>query len=178
MTHAFQMKDSYSSLETLYSCRRVSRKIRMHQSSTRGDLDARYEMNENGKVSSSDFNSSCQNQMDSRGHREESYHIQEVTTKQRALDVRVFRQFSNSVPAFLKEQREKQEGVVSMTEKEALDHLMKGYDEQGKWINHVSVHERPVQYFASSPTSDVVVGAVDAQIRNLGSLTRIPTDYL
>ena len=133
------------------------------------------EMNENEQASVSHYKYSNLGQKIIQSSK--PYQVDEVITKQRALDVRVFRQFSFSVPQFLEEQSEKQTGVAIMTEKEALDRLMKGYDERGKWINHVSVHEPPVQYFASSSPSDVVVGAVDAQIRNLRSATRIPRKF-
>ena len=184
MADAFPVMDSYSRLDTkmnYYDCSpypylRCMQKIGMQRFSTRCHNDACDEKNEDEKVSFSDYLGQNKIQKSSQSNKE-SYVVKEVRTKQRALDVRVFRQFTCSVPQFLMEQSEKQTGVASMNEKEALDHLMKGYDEQGKWINHVSVHEPPVQYFAFSSSSDVVVGAVDAQIRNLSSLTRIPRNF-
>lgn len=78
--------------------------------------------------------------------------------------------------------------IFRMTEEEAIDYLMKGYDKNGDYINHASPNDRPV-YFAAVYNSNMpqddrtdeirelermfsrqngVVGVVSTQVRNRG----------
>lgn len=109
-------------------------------------------------------------------HQNAGVRIEQVSTRKRALDVKCFRGFSLSVSEYISS-----EGLF-ISEDEAMDRLMEGYDENGEIINHLSPHEREV-YFAAvycdenpDDESDIlrkkflqrngVVGVVSAQIRN------------
>ncbi len=132
--------------------------------------------------------------------------IERVSTKQRALDVFVYRGFQMSCEEYIKKQQQRQQQVevqanndnVIITEEEALNVLMKGYDDNGDYINHASPHDRQV-YFAAIYNADKykkggdnqdygsyeydeldkifarqngIVGVVSAQVRNRNKKNR------
>lgn len=76
------------------------------------------------------------------------FHIEKVSTKERALDVRIFRGFSISPAEFILKKHHENAEKVPLSEAEVIDHLMPGYDAASNEINHVSPHEREV-YFAA-----------------------------
>jgi len=96
--------------------------------------------------------------------------IEQVSSKARALDVFVFRGFQVSVAQFLKENE------AEWTEEQAIDELMKGYDDKGdpvKWQE--SPDELPVHFVAISQQEGVddtngVVGIVRAQACNVKNI--------
>lgn len=106
-------------------------------------------------------------------------HIERVSTKKRALDVKCFRGFKISSSEYI---QKSSDTFKDMTEDEAIDILMMGYDDNGDIINHVSRHEREAYFVAvynSSRTDEEsnrlrklftkqngVIGVVSAQIRN------------
>jgi ribosomal protein S18 acetylase RimI-like enzyme len=107
-------------------------------------------------------------------------HIEKVSTKKRALDVKCFRGFSISPSEYIRKYSDSSKS--SMTEDEAIDILMMGYDDNGDVIHHVSRHEREVYFIAVYNNSDTdeetirlrtffsnqngVIGVVRTQIRN------------
>ena len=76
------------------------------------------------------------------------FHIEKVSTKERALDVRIFRGFSISPAEFILKKHDENAEKGPLSEAEAIDQLMPGYDAASNEINHVSPHEREV-YFAA-----------------------------
>ena len=110
----------------------------------------------------------------------EKIDIELVSTKKRALDVRVFRELSETPAEYISKYIPKE----SITEEEAINLLMPGYDENGNYIHHVSPHI-PEVYFAAIHTKkglvdqqydrcNGVVGVVRAQIRNPKNTNRCP----
>ena len=100
--------------------------------------------------------------------------VEKVASKQRALDVKVFRQFSIPVEQYIVDYHEKNN--VLLTESEALDRLMPGFNENGEYLKHVGPDEREVQFAAiydeHNPIlkerysiTNGVMGVVCAQIR-------------
>ncbi len=93
--------------------------------------------------------------------------IERVSTKQRALDVRVYRGFQKSCDEYISMKQKQAMGernesdnnnenidnVSIITKEEALNVLMKGYDDNGDYINHVSPHDLPV-FFAAIYNGD------------------------
>jgi len=78
------------------------------------------------------------------------FFIEKVSTKARALDVRVFRGFSISAEEYISEQHSVGNTVSEFM---AVDHLMQNYDEQGHYItknnnnNNNLVQNEPEDYF-------------------------------
>ena len=78
------------------------------------------------------------------------FFIEKVSTKARALDVRVFRGFSISAEEYISEHHSVGNAV---SESMAVDHLMQNYDEQGHYImknnnnNNNLVQNEPEDYF-------------------------------
>lgn len=119
----------------------------------------------------------------------ENIQIELISTKKRALDVKIFRQLSITPAEYiLKREEDATDGELLISEDEAIDLLMPGYDEQGNYIKYVSPHGHEV-YFAAicsrrtKSGEDVpnqlyarqngIVGVVRAQIKNLGSSTTL-----
>jgi ribosomal protein S18 acetylase RimI-like enzyme len=107
--------------------------------------------------------------------------IERVNTKKRSLDVQIFRGFTISPAEYISEKSITNEHLTTLTESDAIDLLMPGYDDHGNYINHFSPHKRAVQ-FAAIYQHDVgseedallsrrfdrqngVMGVVSAQIR-------------
>lgn len=113
------------------------------------------------------------------------FRIEQVVTKKRALDVKIFRQFSVTPVEYI---QQKNEGFIDgeqilISEEEAIDLLMQGYDDQGNYI-HISSENLEVYFVAvhngceESKEGDTlcdysrqngVIGVVRAQIVNQGS---------
>lgn len=100
--------------------------------------------------------------------------IEKVASKQRALDVKVFRQFSIPVEQYIVDYFEKNN--ILLTESEALDRLMPGFNDNGEYQKHVGPGEREVQFAAICDEhnstlnerysmTNGVMGVVCAQIR-------------
>jgi len=104
--------------------------------------------------------------------------IERVATKKRALDFRIFRGFTVSPSEYIAEKIN--EGQTIVTEIEAINNLMPGYDDQGNYIHHSSPNAREVQFVSlhnheGGPEEDAlarlyerqsgVMGVVTAQIR-------------
>ena len=70
--------------------------------------------------------------------------IEKVETKQRALDFRVFRGFTVSTSEYIADKFN--EGQTIVTETDAINYLMPGYDDQGNYIHHSSPNAREVQF--------------------------------
>lgn len=113
--------------------------------------------------------------------------IEKVASKQRALDVKVFRQFSIPVEQYIMDYYEKNN--IFLTESEALDRLMPGFNENGEYQKHVGPDEREVQFVAiydeQNPTLDErysmtngVMGVVCAQIRCRNISSDVVTNHL
>lgn len=113
--------------------------------------------------------------------------IEKVASKQRALDVKVFRQFSIPVEQYIVDYYEKNN--IFLTESEALDRLMPGFNENGEYQKHVGPDEREVQFVAiydeQNPTLDErysmtngVMGVVCAQIRCRNISSDVVTNHL
>ena len=110
--------------------------------------------------------------------------IERVSTKQRALDVHVFRGWSLSAKEHIKEQPN---SSARMTEEDAVNQLMRGYGSDGLYVNTVSKNDPAIQFVTVyEPVSCLteehqhesgtcyarqngVVGAVDIQLRNANS---------
>lgn len=79
---------------------------------------------------------------------EKDYSIERVSTKARALDVKVFRGFSISAAEYILEQHEIGNEV---SETMAIDHLMKNYNENGQYVmmhkNINLLQNEPEDYF-------------------------------
>ena len=71
--------------------------------------------------------------------------VELVSTKRRALDVLIFRNLRISPAEYIQKEKAAGDGTVSMSEDEALDHLMSGYDDQGNDIKSLS----PESYIAA-----------------------------
>lgn len=71
--------------------------------------------------------------------------VELVSTKRRALDVLIFRNLRISPAEYIQKEKVAGDGTVSMSEDEALDHLMPGYDDQGNDIKSLS----PESYIAA-----------------------------
>lgn len=116
--------------------------------------------------------------------------IERVSTKQRALDVHVFRKWSITAQEHIEKQTEslsssllstKDGSTHIMTEEEAIDHLMRGYGSDGRYMNTVSKNDPTIQFVTlyqphhTGWNSDCyirqngVVAAVDIQARNADS---------
>jgi ribosomal protein S18 acetylase RimI-like enzyme len=110
--------------------------------------------------------------------------IERVSTKRRALDVHVFRQWSISAKEHIEKQTQSSStgSTEIMTEDEAIDHLMRGYGSDGRYINNVSKNDPAVQFVTLYQPQhsgswksgcynrqNGVVGAVDIQLRNADS---------
>lgn len=114
--------------------------------------------------------------------------IERVSTKQRALDVHVFRGWSVSANEHIMGQLTSLKGSSArMTEEDAVDQLMRGYGSDGRYINTVSKNDPAIQFVTVfEPESSLsegkefehdscfirqngVVGAVDIQLRNIDS---------
>jgi ribosomal protein S18 acetylase RimI-like enzyme len=118
--------------------------------------------------------------------------VERVSTKKRSLDVKVYRGLQMSPKEYISKRIKEENGnsVFYMTEEEAIDLLMKGYDKHGDLINHVSPNDRPV-YFSAVYEPNVqqddksideirelermfsrqngVMGIVSAQVKNRGN---------
>ena len=113
----------------------------------------------------------------------ETIEIELVSTKKRALDLRIYKNFSVTPEEYIYEQKEKEPGAeTSITKDEAIDLLMPGYDERGNYIeiippnghelNFVAIHKSHSQSGEDAPNTmyarqNGVVGTVRAQPRNL-----------
>ena len=107
-----------------------------------------------------------------------SYHIEEVNTKRRALDVRVFRGLSESPADYISNQFN-EEGKNIISEDEAVDLLMPHYDENGRYTKMQPNQDQEVFFAAiynpdnSDTNADFrlfedtngVIGVVSAQLR-------------
>lgn len=114
--------------------------------------------------------------------------IERVCTKQRALDVHVFRGWSVSAKEHMTElPNSVRRSSAAMTEEDAVNQLMRGYGSDGRYINTVSKNDPAIQFVTVyEPESCLaeehrdesgscyarqngVVGAVDIQLRNVDS---------
>lgn len=107
-----------------------------------------------------------------------TYTIERVTSKERALDVRVFRgHCATSANELINLQIQQEDTRISsksllsaMTKDEAINSLMMEYDSQGRLIGTVVPNDPIVQFVACSDDArytrtNGVVGSVDAQVR-------------
>jgi len=120
--------------------------------------------------------------------------IERVNTKKRSLDVQIFRGFTISPAEYISEKSITNEHLTTLTESDAIDLLMPGYDDHGNYINHFSPHKRAVQ-FAAIYQHDVgseedallsrrfdrqngVMGVVSAQIRFQDSALMVSSETI
>ena len=106
------------------------------------------------------------------------YFIQQVTLKSSALDVKVFRGFTNSAKEYVLEQQEL-DNVISETQ--AVDYIMKNYHPNGDYMYNTPYYE-PESYFMAiyngTESDDTlsfarpngIVGVVSAQLRRKAPL--------
>ena len=111
------------------------------------------------------------------------YFIQRVTTKARALDVRIFRGFSITAEEYVLEQRQVGNNDNIISKNEAIDLMMKDYDENGDYIyKYVADYESEAYFVAvyngtrdelrdEFAGPDGVIGVVSAQLRRRSPLT-------
>ena len=110
--------------------------------------------------------------------------IEQVTTKKRALDVRIFRQFKLSPAEYILQR--KKEGSIEgdkelISEEEAINLLMPDYDDRGNYVGYVSSDPFEVYFVAvhNNGCEDLqegdkysrqngVISVVRAQIKNQG----------
>eukprot|EP00984_Skeletonema_dohrnii_P035623 scaffold35620_cov155-Skeletonema_dohrnii-CCMP3373.AAC.3 len=101
------------------------------------------------------------------------FFIEKVSTKARALDVRVFRGFSISAEEYISEQHSVGNTV---SETIAIDHLMQNYDEQGHYImknNNNLLQNEPEDYFiALYNGTDTLCDSSMARQNGLAGLVR------
>lgn len=116
--------------------------------------------------------------------RQTDYSIRKVSNKARALDVKVFREFSISAPEYILEQHRKNGYDVSETQ--AIDFLMMNYDDDGNYIMHNIIEPDlyvPEIYFAAVyngaeqektqlfERQNGIIGVVSAQLRRSAPIT-------
>jgi ribosomal protein S18 acetylase RimI-like enzyme len=108
--------------------------------------------------------------------------IERVATKKRALDVNIFRGFTISPAEYIKREIGKQKAaaaaaaaaagtckddetkIIVISEDEAIDHLMRGYDDRGDYINPSSLNAPAVQFAALYRSQEEVGGDDDADV--------------
>jgi ribosomal protein S18 acetylase RimI-like enzyme len=98
------------------------------------------------------------------------YFIEKVSTKARALDIKVFRGFSMSATEYILEQ---QNIGNEISETMAIDHLMKNYNEHGQYImknNELLLYEREDYFIALYNGTDTVCGLSMARQNGLAGL--------
>ena len=95
------------------------------------------------------------------------YYIEESDTKQRALDVQVFRGLSSSAGEHRSEQRRLGNDI---SEQEAVDLLMEKYDESGRYVAYRVPGHEPQTYFVAlyKYNTDTEISREDAFSRQNG----------
>ena len=114
------------------------------------------------------------------------YSIRKVSSKARALDVKVFRGFSISAHEYISEQHRNNGNDVSETQ--AIDFLMKNYDDNGNYIMHNIIEPDlyvPEIYFAAVyngaeqekiqlfERQNGIIGVVSSQLRRSAPSTDV-----
>ncbi|KAL7507607.1 hypothetical protein ACHAXN_010208 [Cyclotella atomus] len=102
------------------------------------------------------------------------FYIEMVSTKARALDVKVFRGLSKSAAEYISEQHEMGNEI---SETIAIDHLMKNYNDNGHYIvesyNNLLLPHEPEDYFiALYNGTDSMYGASMARQNGIAGLVR------
>lgn len=110
------------------------------------------------------------------------YSIRRVSTKARALDVKVFRGFSISASDYASDQHR---NGTYVSETQAVDFLMKNYDDEGNYVMQGETHSYlPEIYFAATyhgadpektnsfARQNGIIGVVSAQLRRRAPLLR------
>ena len=93
------------------------------------------------------------------------YYIEESDTKQRALDVQVFRGLSSSAGEHRSEQRQLGNDI---SEQEAADLLMEKYDESGRYVAYRVPGHEPQTYFVAVYNCSAEISREDAFFRQNG----------
>lgn len=117
------------------------------------------------------------------------FYIQQVTRKANALDVKVFRGFSNSAKEYVAEQHLLD---IDISETQAVDIIMKNYHDNGDYMYSVTPHYGPETYFCAIyngteididtqqllfERTNGVVGVISAQLRKRPT-PKIPTPHV
>ena len=93
------------------------------------------------------------------------YYIEESATKQRALDVQVFRGLTSSAGEHRSEQRRLGNDI---SEQEAVDLLMEKYDDSGRYVAYRVPGHEPQTYFVALYKYNAEISRQDAFFRQNG----------